>query len=121
MEKNLEICEWCGRIEEDHNWGGRCYDTSFRPAPSQEKWDSKEGQTHYEHDGCGEPAHNTPQKEKESTEVQDEKIARIIKEFREKFPLLRVYPKVGQEIERFCDEEIEAWLTQTLTTLLNEE
>jgi hypothetical protein len=44
-------------------------------------------------------------------EVRDEKIARIIKEFR----------KLDINISTVDDSEILHWLTQTLTTLLNEE
>ena len=64
-------------------------------------------------DGSSLPA--APKKEKESTEVRDEKIARIIKEFRE------LYFSRDKNMKFPTIETYEAWLTQTLTTLLNEE
>lgn len=40
--------------------------------------DTKEGQTHFENDGCGEPAHNMP---------KDTTIEGVVKEFDEKWKL----------------------------------
>ena len=53
-------------------------------------------------------------------EVRDEKIARIVKEFREKFE------RDDGLIDKYYDDDSmpdasAKWLTQTLTTLLNEE
>jgi hypothetical protein len=177
MEKNLEICE-CGHEKELHYGIPHspcqfevdkiyCRCASFRP--QKEQWDSKEGQTHYENDGCGEIEHNAPSqpsikedKYKRSDchdsrvwvesyngkpiygcercrkicsvhtlkEVRDEKIARIIKEFREKFgdlaPMIDAATNtgiggVGTPFSDIYMKDFEAWLTQTLTTLLNEE
>ena len=53
-----------------------------------------------------------------STEVRDEKIARIIKEFREEF-VVQIAPTGIYAVQEVA-EDIEAWLTQTLTTLLDE-
>lgn len=143
------VCE-CGHEKELHLVKGKlctvygdinkCPCSFFRPAPSQPSRTGFEldngtsgtvANTHYPPEVRDEKIGTASHGDKDSTErgvvkitigqSKDEKIARIMKEFREKFPLLRVYPKVGQEIERFCDEEIEDWLTQTLTTLLNEE
>ena len=139
MENTKEMCK-CGHVEIQHFdgtigprkcWIDSCPCSSFRP--QKEQWDSKEGQTHYENDGCGEIEHNAPSQPsmeeiisnpaniekaaKKSNEMQretvrDEKIARIVKEFRKEF-----------EIDQFPDiilrDDIEKWLTQTLTTLLN--
>ena len=61
-------------------------------------------------------------------EVRDEKIARIVKEFWEKFtyhPDGVWNPETARiELPEYIPltiENVEAWLTQTLTTLLNEE
>jgi len=61
-------------------------------------------------------------------EVRDEKIARIVKEFWEKFtyhPYGVWNPETARiELPEYIPltiENVEAWLTQTLTTLLNEE
>ena len=45
-------------------------------------------------------------------------IDKYIEEFKKVFPLLRVFPSPenGQEIERFCDEEIKSWLSHALQT-----
>ena len=56
------ICE-CGHKEAYHIFScmlcgvDKC--DSFR---SQESWDSSEGQTHFQNDGCGEKEHNDPAK-----------------------------------------------------------
>ena len=139
MENNLEMCV-CGHgkwthelVSSDMPYGicMICPCSSFRP--QKEQWDSKEGQTHYENDGCGEIEHNAPSQPsmeeiisnpaniekaaKKSNEMQretvrDEKIARIVKEFREEWKKQLFY---------LSRERAEAWLTQTLTTLLDEE
>jgi hypothetical protein len=105
----------CGHEETYHKEGdGYCFGFScrngvgciaFRPAPSQPSME----------DIISNPA-NIEKAAKKSNEMQretvrDEKIARIIKEFR----------KLDINISTVDDSEILHWLTQTLTTLLNEE
>ena len=111
MENNLEMCG-CGHEKELHYGIPHspcqfevdkiyCRCSSFRPAPSQPSMNQKEDVAFVstirakmpdwwikEHKDEG---HKNgvcdecrPKKEKESTEVRDEKIARIVKEFREK-------------------------------------
>jgi hypothetical protein len=63
-----ELCE-CGHEKEKHHFGMGCFKCAaghpaldcavFRP---QKSWDSSEGQTHYENDGCGCKEHNDPAK-----------------------------------------------------------
>ena len=112
LKKHLCVC---GHEETYHKEGdGYCFGFScrngvgciaFRPAPSQPS------RTGFELDngtsGTVANTHYPP-------EVRDEKIARIVKEFRQEF-----------EIDQFPDiilrDDIEKFITQTLTTLLNEE
>jgi hypothetical protein len=147
LKKHLCVC---GHEETYHKEGdGYCFGfscrngvgcISFRPAPSQPSMEVSEccgaewrirqdfdDNYHAECLKCEQGCKLAAQKkEKESTEVRDEKIARIVKEFREKFPIELYYgtdtegygafaPKAGQQ------KEMIDWLTQTLTTLLNEE
>ena len=122
MEKNLE-CKNCGK---KIYWSGnfKVYAhqslldqkncerpepdmSSFRPAPSQPSME----------DIISNPA-NIEKAAKKSNEMQrkevrDEKIARLVKEFRK---LYFSEKKIGLSLS-----QVESWLTQTLTTLLNEE
>jgi hypothetical protein len=91
--------------------------SSFRPAPSQPSMEEI----------ISNPA-NIEKAAKKSNEMQrkevrDEKIARIIKEFREKFrgEKIAIMDLNGEEYLMGKMIDAEAFLTQTLTTLLNEE
>ena len=106
MEKNLEICS-CGHEKEKHgetlicnafiSAGKPCNCKAFfRPAPSQPSMTS----------------YTTKQ-----VLERDEKIARIVKEFRKLWNLQKKTYGTNDNSE----ENIEDWLEQTLTTLLNEE
>jgi hypothetical protein len=115
LKKHLCVC---GHEETYHKEGdGYCFGFScrngvgciaFRPAPSQPSMEEI----------ISNPA-NIEKAAKKSNEMQrktvrDEKIARIVKEFRKEF-----------EIDQFPDiilrDDIEKFITKTLTTLLNEE
>ena len=92
MENNLKMCE-CGHDSDYHMnavGGCNCGCDSFRPAPAQ-------------------PSLKSP----------EDKIAGIIKEFREKFVFETA--KWHDTIGRQPALPMINWLTQTLTTLLNEE
>jgi hypothetical protein len=121
----------CGHEETYHKEGdGYCFGFScrngvgciaFRPAPSQPSMEEI----------ISNPA-NIEKAAKKSNEMQrktvrDEKIARIVKEFREKFtyhPDGVWNPETARiELPEYIPltiENVEAWLTQTLTNLLNE-
>jgi hypothetical protein len=129
LKKHLCVC---GHEETYHKEGdGYCFGFScrngvgciaFRPVPSQPSME----------DIISNPA-NIEKAAKKSNEMQretvrDEKIARIVKEFREKFtyhPDGVWNPETARiELPEYIPltiENVEAWLTQTLTTLLNEE
>jgi hypothetical protein len=129
LKKHLCVC---GHEETYHKEGdGYCFGFScrngvgciaFRPAPSQPSMEEI----------ISNPA-NIEKAAKKSNEMQrktvrDEKIARIVKEFREKFtyhPDGVWNPETARiELPEYIPltiENVEAWLTQTLTTLLNEE
>jgi hypothetical protein len=119
LKKHLCVC---GHEETYHKEGdGYCFGFScrngvgciaFRPAPSQPS------RTGFELDngtsGTVANTHYPP-------EVRDEKIARIIKEFDKKFHKMTVEWDETEKIYRWPQKQVGAWLTQTLTTLLNEE
>ena len=122
MDTN-EMCK-CGHKKAKHRESSidtlpclECNCFNFRPAPSQPS------RTGFELDngtsGTVANTHYLP-------EVRDEKIARIVKEFREKFvrqpaEIAGVKRVEWRQLATDKVEEAEAWLSQTLTTLLNEE
>jgi hypothetical protein len=120
LKKHLCVC---GHEETYHKEGdGYCFGFScrngvgciaFRPAPSQPSMEEI----------ISNPA-NIEKAAKKSNEMQrktvrDEKIARIVKEFREKFKDITHVGCKGDAPCATMKSDVEAWLTQTLTTLLN--